>query len=66
MTVQQALPPKVDNTQIALQAAFMASGQTYGSRRLMRVLNQQGFTVGRYLVRTTDSKHSERIAPHLL
>ena len=84
ITVRQALPPKVDNTQIALQAAFMASGQSYGSRRLMRALNRQGFNVGRYrvrtmmkvaqlvpvwkrkFVRTTDSKHTGRIAPNLL
>ena len=84
ITSQQALPPKVDHTQIALKAAFIASGQTYGSRRLVRVLNRQGFNVGRYrvrsimkvaqlvpvwkrkFVRTTDSKHTGRIAPNLL
>ena len=52
ITVRQALPPKVDSTQIALQAAFMASGQTYGSRRLVRTMNNQGFVIGRYRVRT--------------
>ena len=52
ITVQQALSPKVDATQVVLNTAFMASGQTYGSRRLMRVLNKQGFSVGRYRVRT--------------
>jgi putative transposase len=84
ITTQQAFVPKVDSTQTALKAAFMASGQTYGSRRLMRVLSRQGFNVGRYrvrtmmkaaklvpvwkrkFVRTTDSKHTGRIAPNLL
>ena len=82
--VQLALPPRVDNAQIALQAAFMTSGQTYGSRRLVSVLNRQGFNAGRYrvrsmmkvaqlvpvwkrkFVRTTDSRHTGRIAPNLL
>ena len=84
ITGQQALPPKVDALPLALKAAFIASGQTYGSRRLVRVLNKQGFTVGRYrvrsmmkasalnpvwkrrFVRTTDSRHTGRIAPNLL
>ena len=84
ITGHLALPPKMDHTQIALKAAFMASGQTYGSRRLMRTLNNQGLAVGRYrvrslmkaaqlvpvwkrkFVRTTDSKHTGRIAPNLL
>lgn len=48
---QQALPPKVDSLEIALKAAFMASGQTYGSRRLVRVMRAQGFTIGRHRVR---------------
>lgn len=52
ITMQQALPPKVDHMQLALKAAFIASGQTYGSRRLMRALNKQAFTVGRYRVRS--------------
>ena len=84
ITVRQALLSKVNNTQIALKAAFMASGQTYGSRRLVQVLNNQGDVIGRYrvrtmmkaaqlvpvwkrrFVRTTDSKHTGRIAPNLL
>lgn len=84
ITERQALPPKLDNTQLALKAAFMASGQTYGSHRLVRTLNNQGFVIGRYrvrtlmkaaqlvpvwkrkFVRTTDSKHTGRIAPNLL
>ena len=84
ITGQQALPPKVDALPLALKAAFIASGQTYGSRRLLRVLNKQGFTVGRYrvrsmmkasalnpvwkrkFVRTTDSRHTGRIAPNWL
>ena len=30
----------------------MASGQTYGSRRLVRVLHNQGDMIGRYRVRS--------------
>ena len=52
ITVRQASPPKVDHTQIVLKAAFIASGQTYGSRRLARTLNNQGFSIGRYRVRS--------------
>ena len=84
ITVRQALPPKIDTTRVALKVAFMASGQTYGSRRLVRTLNNQGDVIGRYrvrtmmkaaqlvpvwkrrFVRTTDSKHTGRIAPNLL
>ena len=84
ITGRQASPPKIDALPLALKAAFMDSGQTYGSRRLLRVLNKQGFTVGRYrvrsmmkasalipvwkrkFVRTTDSRHTGRIAPNLL
>lgn len=35
-----------------LHAAFLASGRSYGSRRLCRVLHHQGVTVGRHRVRT--------------
>jgi putative transposase len=81
---QQALPAQVDAAQIALNAAFAASGKTYGSRRLMRVMRKQGFNIGRSrvrrlmkaaelvpvwkhkFIRTTDSKHTGRIAPNLL
>ena len=48
ITGRQASPPKIDALPLALKAAFMDSGQTYGSRRLLRVLNKQGFTVGRF------------------
>jgi len=34
-----------------LQAAFTASGRSYGSRRLQRELRSQGLSVGRYRVR---------------
>ncbi len=62
----------------------MASGQTYGSRRLVQAMRHQGFIICRYrvrtlmksaqlvpvwkrkFVRTTDSKHTGRIAPNLL
>jgi putative transposase len=37
---------------VRLQAAFTASGRTYGSRRLRVALRTQGVTVGRHRVRT--------------
>ncbi|MGC9458143.1 MAG: IS3 family transposase, partial [Halothiobacillaceae bacterium] len=35
-----------------LQVAFAASGKTYGSRRLVKSLKDQGFHLGRYRVRS--------------
>ncbi len=81
---RQAIPAVIKPEQIALKASFMASGQTYGSRRLVQTMRHQGFTIGRYrvrrmmksaqlvpvwkrkFVRTTDSRHTGRIAPNLL
>jgi putative transposase len=36
----------------SLQAAFAASGRSYGSRRLCMELNKRGIAVGRYRIRT--------------
>ena len=62
----------------------MASGQTYGSRRLVKAMRHRGLIIGRYrvrsmmksahlipvwkckFVRTSDSKHTGRIAPNLV
>ena len=70
--------------QIALKATFMASGQTYGSRRMVKAMRHRGFMIGYYrvrsmmksahlipvwkrkFVRTTDSKHTGRIAPNIM
>jgi len=42
---------------IHLQAAFTASGNTYGSRRLQTSLRRQGLQVGRYRVRRLMRQH---------
>lgn len=81
---RQALPVAIKPEQIALKATFMASGQTYGSRRLVKAMRHRGYIIGRYrvrsmmksahlipvwkrkFVRTTDSKHTGRIAPNLV
>ena len=81
---RQALPVAIKPEQIALKATFMASGQTYGSRRLVKAMRHRGLIIGRYhvrsmmksahlipvwkrkFVRTTDSKHTGRIAPNLV
>ncbi|WP_410054252.1 IS3 family transposase [Cupriavidus sp. BIC8F] len=38
--------------QTHVNAAFVASGASYGSRRVMHALRQQGVRIGRYRVRT--------------
>ena len=43
--------PMICKTSIYLRAAFMASHQSYGSRRLVTALEAQGIQVGRYRVR---------------
>lgn len=47
-------------TTVSLKAAFEASGQCYGSRRLRAVLHQQGVVVGRYRVRRLMQQHQLR------
>ena len=44
--------PKVCAASVHLQAAFAASGRTYGSRRLCAVLQSQGLPIGRHRVRS--------------
>jgi putative transposase len=43
--------PMICKTSTHLRAAFMASHQCYGSRRLVTALEAQGIQVGRYRVR---------------
>jgi transposase InsO family protein len=45
-------PAKLCRVSTHLQAAFTASGRSYGSRRLRAVLQGQGIAVGRHRVRT--------------
>ena len=45
---------------IHLQAAFSASGKTYGSRRLQTSLKRQGLPLGRYRVRSLMQQHGVR------
>lgn len=45
---------------VHLQAAFVASGRTYGSRRLQTSLHQQGVQIGRYRVRQLMQQHHIR------
>ena len=44
-------PQKVCSTTVYLQAAFTASGRTYGSRRLHVALRAKGVRVGRHRIR---------------
>lgn len=55
---RQQRPATICSVSVHLQAAFAASGRTYGSRRLQTSLEQQGVQVGRYRVRSLMKKHS--------
>lgn len=44
------IKPEPCKTSIYLQAAFTASGQSYGSRRLVTALENKGIKIGRYKV----------------
>ena len=44
--------PKVCKASVHLKAAFLASHQSYGSRRLVTALSDAGFKIGRYKVRS--------------
>ena len=48
---QRAATPTFCKVSVHLRAAFMSSGQSYGSRRLVTVLANSGLQVGRYKVR---------------
>ena len=45
---------------VQIQAAFVASGRTYGSRRLSAALKQAGWAVGRYRARSLMRRHGLR------
>ena len=47
-----AAKPDFCKASVHLRAAFMGSGQSYGSRRLVTALAQSGFQLGRYKVRS--------------
>lgn len=50
--------PALCKTSVHLKAAFMASHQSYGSRRLVTAMKNQGFKIGRYKVRSLMRKAS--------
>lgn len=49
---RRASKPALCKTSVHLKAAFMASHQSYGSRRLVTAMKNQGFKIGRYKVRS--------------
>lgn len=53
-------PKETCPTTVHLKAAFAASGQTYGSRRLSVALRAQGVNAGRHRVRTLMRAHGIR------
>jgi putative transposase len=53
-------PTKACPVVASLKALFMASGRTYGSRRLQAALKTQGIQHGRYRVRQLMKKHQLR------
>lgn len=53
-------PTKACPVAASLKALFMASGRTYGSRRLQAALKAQGIQYGRYRVRQLMQKHQLR------
>lgn len=53
-------PPTVCATSVKLQAAFAASGRTYGSRRLCTALADNGIAIGRYRIRSLMKRHQLR------
>ncbi len=57
---RQAQPVGIDTAAVQLQAAFMASGGSYGSRRLSAQLKRQGLPVGRHRARTLMRMHGLR------
>ena len=57
---RQAKVPSACITSVHLQAAFHASGASYGSRRLQAVLRTQGLPTGRYRVRRLMRLHGLR------
>jgi len=49
---RRAAKPSVCKASVHLKAAFAASQQSYGSRRLVTAMANAGFTIGRYKVRS--------------
>ncbi|MDQ1833492.1 IS3 family transposase [Massilia scottii] len=49
---RRSAKPVVCKASVHLKAAFMASHQSYGSRRLVTALANEGFQIGRYKVRS--------------
>ena len=49
---RRAAKPPVCKASVHLKAAFAASQQSYGSRRLVTAMANAGFTIGRYKVRS--------------
>jgi transposase InsO family protein len=58
---RRAERPAICKASVHVRAAFMASGQSYGSRRLVAALASQGVQVGRYKVRRL--MRQERLKP---
>jgi len=54
---QRQASPKACGDSTALQAAYLASGGNYGSRRLMASLRAEGRRIGRYRVRRLMRQH---------
>lgn len=48
---RRSAKPVLCKASIHLRAAFMASHQSYGSRRLVTAMASEGFHIGRYKVR---------------
>ena len=49
---RRSVKPVVCKASVHLRAAFMASHQSYGSRRLVTAMANEGFNIGRYKVRS--------------
>ncbi len=54
---RRALPKALCHDSLHIKAAFAASGNTYGSRRLQAALRAQGLAIGRYRCRSLMKAH---------
>ena len=54
----RAATPTFCKASVHLRAAFMSSGQSYGSRRLITAMANSGLQVGRYKVRIRNKSRS--------
>lgn len=57
---RQLQPAKACPVVVSLKALFLASGRTYGSRRLQAALKAQGVCQGRYRIRRLMKQHQLR------